>query len=124
VLLTPGSVSSAQAQHVPSPRQQVQMQQQQPAHAGERSSNGGRRQQQQQQQQAGQGNRTIPGMGGHLLKRRERRAPGDSQESPESATVADFNFEERLNDFNKEAEYSKIEVKETKVRLRSHGPRS
>lgn len=124
VLLTPGSVSSAHAQHMPSPRPQTQVQPQSAptapsvAEESERSGNGGRRQQQQQQQQTGQGNRTIPGMGGHLLKRKERRVPGDSQEAPESAAVADFNFEQRLNDFNKEAEFSKIEVQETKVRPR------
>lgn len=101
-------------QQVPSPRRHAQQQLQAPSPQQVNAAASNRRQQQ-QQQPGGQANRTIPGMGGHLLKRRERRVPGDA-EAPEAATDPDFNFEERLNDFNKEAEFSKIEVKETKVR--------
>lgn len=125
VLLTPGSVSSAQAR-VSSPRMQQQQQasprrqvQESPVHQvqhqyternGSHSHN--------RQQNAGSSTRTIPGMGGHLLKRKERRVPGGDQSdvAVAVATNGDFNFEEALNDFRKDEEYAKIPEKETKVR--------
>lgn len=126
VLLTPGSVSSAQArvpsprmqqqqqqQHIPSPRRQVHESpvQQQHQHT-ERNGNHNHS----RQQNAGASTRTIPGMGGHLLKRKERRVPGGDQGDVAVATNGDFNFEEALNDFHKDEEYAKIPEKDTKVR--------
>uniref|UniRef100_M4BC25 DFDF domain-containing protein n=1 Tax=Hyaloperonospora arabidopsidis (strain Emoy2) TaxID=559515 RepID=M4BC25_HYAAE len=57
--------------------------------------------------------RTIPGMGGHLLNRKERRGPGGVDENgaggrPETASC-EFNFEAKLSDFDKQQEFSKLE---------------
>lgn len=127
-LLTPGSVSSAQQQQPPSQPQLTpeeeykQYEQRANAILAQQSNyNESRRQQQNSSSSSGGaasgGARTIPGMGGHLLKRKERRVPGGEHEA--TATVAaatDFDFEERLNAFNKEEEFSKISTEEPKVR--------
>ncbi|CCI43930.1 unnamed protein product [Albugo candida] len=55
--------------------------------------------------------RTIPGMGGHLLKRKERRVPGDDN-SNSIPTVGDFNIEQALTGFDKEKEFEKLTVDE------------
>ncbi|RLN76811.1 hypothetical protein BBJ28_00007654 [Nothophytophthora sp. Chile5] len=129
-LLTPGSVSSAQMHQTPSPRQAqppVAMYSQQPMQPSY-----GQHQQMQQSaprpsynsnpnrrqggSQSGQGannaTRTIPGMGGHLLKRKERRVPGGNAEvggvGPAAAS-GEFNFAEGLNDFDKQEEFSKLD---------------
>ncbi|KUF83697.1 hypothetical protein AM588_10000582 [Phytophthora nicotianae] len=50
-------------------------------------------------------------MGGHLLKRKERRVPGGADAAgvgPDEAS-GEFNFAEGLNDFNKQQEFSKLE---------------
>jgi len=78
------------------------------------------RRQQQPQQHSGSassgGARTIPGMGGHLLKRKERRVPGGEHDTTATlAAAGDFNFEERLNAFDKEEEFSKLSVEEPKT---------
>ncbi|KAG3109042.1 hypothetical protein PI124_g14186 [Phytophthora idaei] len=81
-LLTPGSVSSAQ-------KQQTQTQRRSQTNNA----------------------RTIPGMGGHLLKRKERRVPGGADAAgvgPDDAS-GEFNFADGLNDFNKQQEFSKLE---------------
>ncbi|CAI5729383.1 unnamed protein product [Hyaloperonospora brassicae] len=57
--------------------------------------------------------RTIPGMGGHLLHRKERRGPGGLDEAgsgarPETAS-GEFNFAAKLGDFDKQQEFSKLE---------------
>ncbi|KAG7397778.1 Protein LSM14 A [Phytophthora boehmeriae] len=95
-LLTPGSVSSAQ-KHETAPVQQVQTQQ---VHS-----------QQRRQGQQSNAARTIPGMGGHLLKRKERRVPTGVEGAgagPDDAS-GEFNFAEGLNDFDKQQEFSKLE---------------
>ncbi|RLN51697.1 hypothetical protein BBJ29_004511, partial [Phytophthora kernoviae] len=98
-LLTPGSVSSAQKQEkTPAPVQQVQMQQQVQVH-------------QRRHGQQSNAARTIPGMGGHLLKRKERRVPSGAEGAgvgPDDAS-GEFNFAEGLNDFDKQQEFSKLE---------------
>ncbi|CAH0473852.1 unnamed protein product [Peronospora belbahrii] len=99
-LLTPGSVTNAHSEQsqtleeptsmLPNQRQQVQ---------------------QQTRGQSGNNARTIPGMGGHLLKRKERRAPGGTETSgvrPDTVSE-EFNFAEGLSDFDKEQEFSKLE---------------
>lgn len=58
--------------------------------------------------------RTIPGMGGHLLKRKERRVPGDDN-SNSIPTVGDFNIEQALTGFDKEKEFEKLTVDEAQV---------
>ncbi|KAE9015970.1 hypothetical protein PF011_g7374 [Phytophthora fragariae] len=90
-LLTPGSVSSAQKQQVQVKEQVTRRQVQ-----GNTSTAAGR---------------TIPGMGGHLLKRKERRAPGGADAAgvgPDDAST-EFNFANGLNDFDKQQEFSKLE---------------
>ena len=62
--------------------------------------------------------RTIPGMGGHLLHRKERRGPGGLDEAgaggrPETAS-GEFNFAAKLGDFDKQQEFSKLEEDATK----------
>uniref|UniRef100_A0AAV1TL13 Uncharacterized protein n=1 Tax=Peronospora matthiolae TaxID=2874970 RepID=A0AAV1TL13_9STRA len=57
--------------------------------------------------------RTIPGMGGHLLNRKERHGPGGVDETgaggrPETVS-GEFNFEAKLNDFDKQQEFIKLE---------------
>ncbi|KAG7388006.1 Protein LSM14 A [Phytophthora pseudosyringae] len=97
-LLTPGSVSSAQKQ---------QVQETQPTHQEQ-----ARHARRQPQGSTGNNARTIPGMGGHLLKRKERRAPGGADAAggvrPDNAS-GEFNFAEGLSDFDKQQEFSKLE---------------
>ncbi|DBA02980.1 TPA: hypothetical protein N0F65_003168 [Lagenidium giganteum] len=98
VLLTPGHVSGANKE---SPRKPQPTQA--PQHE-EGTTNNNRN-----------SGRTIPGMGGHLLKRKERRVPGDQNNSaPEAANSGEFNFQTGLNEFDKEEEFSKLTVQETK----------
>ncbi|KAF4041827.1 FDF domain-containing protein [Phytophthora infestans] len=91
-LLTPGSVSSAQTQPT---QAQVQTQMQNQTQRRSQMNN----------------SRTIPGMGGHLLKRKERRVPGGTDAAgvrPADAS-GEFNFADGLSDFNKQQEFSKLE---------------
>lgn len=60
------------------------------------------------------GSRTAPGMGGHLLKRKERKFPGDDKSSAVS-TSNDFNIEQALTGFDKEKEFEKLTGDEQKV---------
>lgn len=54
-------------------------------------------------------------MGGHLLKRKERRVPGSSDPAANDvAKSSEFNFEEGLNEFDKEKEFEKLTVSEMK----------
>ncbi|KAG6610057.1 putative mRNA-associated protein RAP55 [Phytophthora cinnamomi] len=95
-LLTPGSVSSAQQQQG-QVKQQVQVKEQVTRRQGQ-----------------GNAGRTIPGMGGHLLKRKERRVPGGADAAgvgPDDAST-EFNFAEGLSDFDKQQEFSKLEEKQ------------
>ncbi|KAK1941529.1 Protein LSM14 B [Phytophthora citrophthora] len=92
-LLTPGSVSSAQTQ--PRSQESAQPRTHEPT----------------QRRQQGNNARTIPGMGGHLLKRKERRVPGGAEAAgtgPDAAS-GEFNFAEGLSDFDKQQEFSKLE---------------
>ena len=59
--------------------------------------------------------RTIPGMGGHLLKRKERRVPGD-EKFTSAPSVGEFNIEQALTGFDKEKEFEKLTVDEAQVR--------
>lgn len=56
------------------------------------------------------GNRTIPGMGGHLLKRRERGAHEDKKLEPVNS---EFDFKGGLEGFDKMKEYSKLTLDAT-----------
>ncbi|KAL3670451.1 hypothetical protein V7S43_004770 [Phytophthora oleae] len=99
-LLTPGSVSSAQPQ-------KTQPRNQEPAQPRIHESS----QTQTQRRQQGNSARTIPGMGGHLLKRKERRVPGGAEAAgvgPDAAS-GEFNFADGLSDFDKQQEFSKLE---------------
>ncbi|TMW64623.1 hypothetical protein Poli38472_011503 [Pythium oligandrum] len=100
-LLTPGSVSQA-AKQPASPQVHVQhASSPAPQHAAAAQRSGG--------------SRTIPGMGDHLLKRRERRVPGGGD--PTSVTSGnDFNFENGLNDFDKEEEFNKLSLDDNKAK--------
>lgn len=53
-------------------------------------------------------------MGGHLLKRKERRVPGDDN-SNSIPTVGEFNIEQALTGFDKEKEFEKLTVDEAQV---------
>ncbi|RLN65621.1 hypothetical protein BBP00_00002732 [Phytophthora kernoviae] len=92
-------ITTAQKQEkTPAPVQQVQMQQQVQVH-------------QRRHGQQSNAARTIPGMGGHLLKRKERRVPSGAEGAgvgPDDAS-GEFNFAEGLNDFDKQQEFSKLE---------------
>lgn len=95
-LLTPGSVTDAQKQPTQSqPSTQTQERAQTPTQTQARTNTA----------------RTIPGMGGHLLKRKERRVPGGGEAVPSVPDVAsgDFNFAERLTAFDKQQEFCKLE---------------
>jgi protein LSM14 len=109
-LLTPGSVSSAQTQHVQAQQAQVQARQPQSQPRQAREQN---QVQAQPRRQGNNGNaRTIPGMGGHLLKRKERRAPAGAEAAgvgPDDAKSGEFNFADGLNDFDKQEEFTKME---------------
>ncbi|KAF0693314.1 Aste57867_15718 [Aphanomyces stellatus] len=59
--------------------------------------------------------RTIPGMGGHLLKRKERRVNNENGH-PDSAMGGEFDFAGGLGDFDKEKEFSKLTVEESSSR--------
>jgi protein LSM14 len=51
-------------------------------------------------------------MGGHLLKRKERRAPAGAEAAgvgPDDAKSGEFNFADGLNDFDKQEEFTKME---------------
>ncbi len=58
------------------------------------------------------GNRTIPGMGGHLLKRRERGAHDDKKLEPVNSEL-EFDFKGGLEGFDKMKEYSKLTLDAT-----------
>ncbi|OQR92897.1 hypothetical protein THRCLA_08587 [Thraustotheca clavata] len=112
-LLTPGAMSNAQ-QAVPKP---LPVQQQSPASAVPELANVEPKQVQvnstpsprQPIRHEAESHRTIPGMGGHLLKRKERRIGGDTSMT-ESELAADFDFSVGLHDFNKEQEYNKMSM--------------
>ncbi|OWZ14886.1 hypothetical protein PHMEG_00011554 [Phytophthora megakarya] len=91
-LLTPGSVSAHQNQTQPQTQTQTQTQEKPTQRRAPSTGNA----------------RTIPGMGGHLLKRKERRAGGSDASGPDAAS-GEFNFAEGLNDFDKQEEFSKME---------------
>ncbi|CEG47018.1 Uncharacterized mRNA-associated protein RAP55 [Plasmopara halstedii] len=104
-LLTPGSVSEAQ-------KQPMQPQEPTQSHSHASTQNHERTQTKNQPRQPSTSNaRTIPGMGGHLLKRKERRVPGGADVAGigPDATSGEFNFAERLNDFDKKQEFCKLE---------------
>ncbi|GLD96874.1 hypothetical protein PINS_up005557 [Pythium insidiosum] len=63
----------------------------------------------------GGGSRTIPGMGDHLLKRKERRVPGGGDQTSVTSG-SDFNFEQGLEGFDKEEEFSKLSLNESKAK--------
>ncbi|GMF24264.1 unnamed protein product [Phytophthora lilii] len=117
-LLTPGSVTAQTQQQVQQPQPQLQQQQAQqvqqvqPEQLQQAQAQQQQQQAQQQQGQRRQAGRTIPGMGGHLLKRKERRAPGGAEPGvrPDDAS-GEFDFAEGLNDFDKQQEFSKMEEK-------------
>ncbi|EQC33088.1 hypothetical protein SDRG_09607 [Saprolegnia diclina VS20] len=102
-LLTPGAMSTAYSVAA----QQVQ-QQQQKQHQQQHAPSPRQPERQDQGAQNG-GNRTIPGMGGHLLKRKERRVGADTGMT-DSEIAAEFDFAVGLTDFNKEDEYSKMSM--------------
>lgn len=54
-------------------------------------------------------NRTIPGMGGHLL---HRKARGVQDEKVPKSTTSEFDFVSGLGGFNKEVEFSKLTLSE------------
>ncbi|KAI9913956.1 hypothetical protein PsorP6_006402 [Peronosclerospora sorghi] len=95
-LLNPTSVSSPQTQIAETQMTETQIQ--------------GPNQFQPEEPRRHEGN-TIPGMGGHLLKRKERRVPGGKEGAGIGPDVAsgEFNFAEGLNDFNKQQEFSKLQ---------------
>lgn len=131
-LLTPGSVSSAhqqqlqaaQATQLPvlTPEEEYKQNEQRADAILAQQSNYNESRRQQQNSNSNNnssgGLRTIPGMGGHLLKRKERRVPGGEQHEQTAAvaTAQDFDFEERLTAFNKEEEFSKLSTEQPKVR--------
>ncbi|RHY45371.1 hypothetical protein DYB30_000837 [Aphanomyces astaci] len=65
--------------------------------------------------QSNAASRTIPGMGGHLLRRKERRVNNETglPEGGATATGGEFDFAGGLGDFDKEKEFSKLTVQET-----------
>ncbi|ETW02257.1 hypothetical protein H310_05808, partial [Aphanomyces invadans] len=57
--------------------------------------------------------RTIPGMGGHLLRRKERRVPNESGLPDGPSASGEFDFAGGLGDFDKAKEFSKLTIDET-----------
>ncbi|CAI5723218.1 unnamed protein product [Peronospora destructor] len=104
-LLTPRSVSSAHKQQTQPDERPQQDQRSQPDPISQQD------QKQEPRRQKRHNLRTIPGMGGHLLKRKERRVPNETERATvkPDATSGEFNFAEGLSDFDKEHEFSKLE---------------
>jgi hypothetical protein len=65
-------------------------------------------------QKLAQRSRTIPGMGDHLLRRKERRVAGENPNEVKEVK-GEFNFEQNLKDFDKEKEFSQLSIQESKV---------
>ncbi|CAK4073429.1 unnamed protein product [Aphanomyces euteiches] len=105
-LLTPGAMSATnlhspsvqvdKREHKPSPRHTDQPLQQESSYVNP---------------PAQSNSRTIPGMGGHLLKRKERRV--NSENGQPDIAGGEFDFAGGLHDFDKEKEFSKLTIEES-----------
>ncbi|KAJ0402980.1 hypothetical protein P43SY_009237 [Pythium insidiosum] len=108
-LLTPGSMQSAAAAPRPTRPQPSSPRAPESTPIAPSSSSSAR------SGSAAGGARTIPGMGDHLLKRKERRVPGGADQTSVTSG-SDFNFEQGLEGFDKEEEFSKLSLNESKAK--------